>query len=372
MEIEEFLTKFNEMSITKKTEKAKRYRIWLNITEVCNLSCIYCSSFCDEKQAKIKSMMDFETAKRCIHDASDTFNTKKLKICFFGGEPLLNEKLIYQIVDYCNNLNGYEFTFSISTNALKLNENFMEFICKNNFDSVQISIDGNCKVQNIQRPIIDNNGINYEYSIENNIKLLLSKVDNNIITARATFTPYSLDLVETFKYLANLGFRKIHFEPNISREKFSLNTTESLVKLQMEINELIKVFFEYIEKGKIIKMIPLSNYYDILTFNNSLIHNCEAGKCRFAYDVEGNKSPCHMVKGAKKEQLDKAIEERDTVCKTCIYNNVCQGLCLGAIYYAENDYKLACKIQKMYIDGMIKYMCEKNNENTLKWISKLL
>ena len=168
-----------------------------------------------------------------------------------------------------------------------------------------------------------------------------------------------MELVETFKYLANLGFKKIHFEPNISREKLSLNNKEYLEKLQEQITELVKIFFEYIKSGKIIRMVPLSNYYDILTFNNSLVHNCEAGICRFAYDVDGKRSPCHMVKGAKKDQLEIAIKKRDTVCKDCLYNNICQGLCLGAIYYAENDYKLLCNIQKMYINAMIEYI-EKN------------
>ena len=200
--------------------------------------------------------MDFETAKNSIHNALEEFNTKKLKICFFGGEPLLNEKLIYEVVEYCNNLKDYNFTFSISTNALKLNDKIIDFISKNNFDSVQISIDGNYEVQNKQRPIIDSKGKQHYYSIENNIKKLLEKVDNKIITARATFTPYSLELVETFKYLANLGFKKIHFEPNISREKLSLNNKEYLEKLQEQITELVKIFFEYIKSGKIIRMVP--------------------------------------------------------------------------------------------------------------------
>ena len=128
----------------------------------------------------------------------------------------------FEVVEYCNSLKDYNFTFSISTNALKLNDKIIDFISKNNFDSVQISIDGNYEVQNKQRPIIDSKGKQHYYSIENNIKKLLEKVDNKIITARATFTPYSLELVETFKYLVNLGFKKIHFEPNISREKLSL------------------------------------------------------------------------------------------------------------------------------------------------------
>lgn len=272
--------------------------------------------------------MTFETAKKCINNALKEFNTKKLKICFFGGEPLINERLIYDVVEYCKSREGYDFIFSKSTNALKLNDEIIKYIRENNFDFVQISIDGSHKIQNIQRPLINSNGEKIEYSIEENIKKLLDNVDNNIITARATFTPFSLNITDTFNYLISLGFKKIHFEPNISKEKLSLNTEKYLKELNVQIKELVKIYFNKKNERKLLKCIPLSDYYDILTFNNELVHNCEAGVCRFAYDVDGKRSPCHMVKGAEKEKLKKAISERDTICKECIYNNICQGLCL--------------------------------------------
>ena len=83
MDIENFLINFNKENQIKQKEKIKRYRIWLNITDICDLSCIYCSSFCDLKGKKVKTMMDFETAKKSIHNALDEFNTKKLKIKAF-------------------------------------------------------------------------------------------------------------------------------------------------------------------------------------------------------------------------------------------------------------------------------------------------
>lgn len=361
LDIDNFLNEFNSTFDEKnKNQIINRNRIWLNISDVCDLSCIYCSSFCDMKNAKKNNYMTLDTAINCINNALNEFNTKKLKICLFGGEPLLNKKLIYDVVEYCNNQTDIEFTFSVSTNALRLDEEFIDFASNNNFDSIQISIDGNIDIQNKQRPKVENRFYQKKYSIEDKIKLLLSKVDNNIVTARATFTPYSLHISETFKYLVDLGFKKIHFEPNISREKLSINNDECLEILNDEIKKLTKLYFEYKNEGKITKLIPLSNYHDILTYNNHLVHNCEAGIRRYAYDVDGKRSPCHMVKGANPEKLLEAIEKRDNECNNCNYNNVCQGLCLGAIYYAENDYTLSCKLHKMYINEMIKELNERN------------
>lgn len=363
VDMEKFLKEFNDTFEEKnKCEIINRHRIWLNVSDVCDLSCIYCSSFCDIKSAKKTNFMTLDTAIKSINNAIEEFKTNKLKICFFGGEPLLNRQLIYDVVDYCNNRDDVAFTFSVSTNALRLDEEFIDFISKNNFDSVQISIDGNEDIQNKQRPKIENRYYPKRYSIEDKIQMLLKKVDNNIVTARATFTPYSLHISDTFKYLADLGFKKIHFEPNISREKLSINNDESINILNDEIKKLTKLFFEYKDAGKINRLIPLSNYYDILTYNNCLVHNCEAGIRRYAYSVDGKRSPCHMVKGAEPEKLKEAIQKRDNECNNCAYNNICQGLCLGAIYYAENDYTLSCKLHKMYIQEMVN---ELNNRDLL-------
>jgi sulfatase maturation enzyme AslB (radical SAM superfamily) len=74
----------------------------LNVATCCNLSCIYCyiDNSYDQKNNEI---MKFKTAKKsidCFEKIICNYNTKNYEIRFFGGEPLLNYRLIEKIVNY--------------------------------------------------------------------------------------------------------------------------------------------------------------------------------------------------------------------------------------------------------------------------------
>ena len=63
-------------------------------------------------------------------------------VAFFGGEPLMNKELLYQIVDYCKNSLGLKLGYTITTNGTLIDEEFVNFARKNKM-SIGISIDGN-------------------------------------------------------------------------------------------------------------------------------------------------------------------------------------------------------------------------------------
>lgn len=337
----------NNNIMNEKNNRMKK--IWLNISDICDLKCIYCSSYCDDEERERTPIMTYETAKESIDDAIKTFGTSEIKISFFGGEPLLNYDLIKQVVLYCE-ANNYNTIFSISTNALNLNAENIRFFKDKNF-TVQISIDGPQDIQKIQRPHRSSND-SYK-NFEENIKLILSNIDKNNIVARSTYTPKNLCLVNNVEYFLNLGFKNIHFEPNISRGVSELNLSNYLNDLEKEIEDLVKIFFNKIETNEINELLPISNYYDTL-LGKVKTHRCEGGENRFSYDVKGRKFPCHMVNNAEENRLSKALETRKNKCNNCIYNKVCQGLCLGAIYHTENDYELQCKINRIFINTIIK------------------
>ena len=81
VDMDKFLKEFNETFDEKnKCEIINRHRIWLNVSDVCDLSCIYCSSFCDIKSAKKTNFMTLDTAIKSINNALEEFNTNKLKM----------------------------------------------------------------------------------------------------------------------------------------------------------------------------------------------------------------------------------------------------------------------------------------------------
>ncbi|MCI5117843.1 MAG: radical SAM protein, partial [Candidatus Electrothrix sp. LOE1_4_5] len=81
-------------------------------------------------------------------------------ICFIGGEPLLNWRLIEDLVEYGNELFGKskkKLRFSITTNGLALTEERIRYILKNRI-SVTFGFDGLKTVQDRLRPLVSQQG----------------------------------------------------------------------------------------------------------------------------------------------------------------------------------------------------------------------
>ena len=73
--------------------------ITLIIIQKCNLRCSYC--FGDNGTYSDSGIMDIKTAKKSIDFLLEKSKSEFLTVCFFGGEPLLNFRLIKEVIDYC-------------------------------------------------------------------------------------------------------------------------------------------------------------------------------------------------------------------------------------------------------------------------------
>lgn len=127
-------------------------QITFEVTDKCNLKCTYCAygEMYDNYDQRETGMMDFKTAKVLIDYYIDKHNShynysfnRNISIGFYGGEPLLNFKLIAQIVEYIRTKefkNGL-ISYSITTNGLLL-EKYFSFLTNNHF-KILVSLDGN-------------------------------------------------------------------------------------------------------------------------------------------------------------------------------------------------------------------------------------
>jgi uncharacterized protein len=123
----------------------------------CNLCCEYCYSRGGED---LTPPMTFDMSKAAIDTIvrnAKEIGTKKVQLGFHGGgEPFIrgNISLIRQSVEYFKeqaNLNGLKGAVSSATNAVMPRET-LEYVV-NNFDSLNISLDGPADIQNVQRPL---------------------------------------------------------------------------------------------------------------------------------------------------------------------------------------------------------------------------
>lgn len=212
------------------------------VTDACNLRCKYCgySSLYEGYDKRENRKLSFAKAK-CILDyltgiwkAEYTVGIRKsLTISFYGGEPLLNMRLIRDVVDYVKSINsiGKTVNFNMTTNAMLL-DRYMDYLVANEF-RLLISIDGDEHSQGYRIDIEGNNSFDKVFK---NVKLLQEKhpryfekfvMFNSVL--------HNKNSVESIYYFIKHNFGK---EPSISP------LSNSGIKPD-KINEFNKIYQNY-------------------------------------------------------------------------------------------------------------------------------
>ena len=124
-------------------------QLFLIVTSHCNLRCRYCvysehypKTFeSQEKMSHEVAMAAVDYFVKSIKKSRDRNPAKPALFNFYGGEPLLNFTLIKDVVNYIKTLDLDNILFSISTNAVLLDDEISDFLIENKF-VIAISIDG--------------------------------------------------------------------------------------------------------------------------------------------------------------------------------------------------------------------------------------
>ena len=114
----------------------------LHLTDRCNLACRYCYA------QHGTSDMTLETALAAVDEC--TRGEENPGIIFFGGEPLLREDLIFDVIDACECREPHRFHYKVTTNGMLVTDAFLA-----RAESVRlhvaVSCDGAPKTQDAHR-----------------------------------------------------------------------------------------------------------------------------------------------------------------------------------------------------------------------------
>ena len=315
--------------------------------DYCNLDCDYCYT---KKSSNIKHRdpIPFSIILKTFNDYIELADEGRgtgpeggyISYIWHGGEPTLaGIDYFKKIVEIQNNSGYSKFIYnSITTNGTILNQEWIDFIKKNEF-RLSLSIDGPKDVHDLHRLSVKN--VSYYDKILTNIELLKDKQCQFGIIC--VVTEDSVDKAEEiFSFYLKNGINRLTFLPRI--------TNYSQLSVDRYTHFMIKIFdlwFDY----------DLPNIY-IREFEN-IIHELLGGKaelCEFngccgsylAIDGNGDLYLCDLFIGNKylrigniqENSLKEILDSDDTLnkialklnlndeCISCKYLKICKGGCL--------------------------------------------
>ena len=346
----------------------------LHIAHDCNLACRYCFAEEGEYHGR-RAMMSYEVGKQALDFLiANSGNRKNLEVDFFGGEPLMNWKVVKDLVAYGRSqekIHNKHFRFTLTTNGVLLNDEIMEFANKE-MDNVVLSIDGRREVHDFMRPFRKGAG-SYDLVVPKFQKFADSRGQKKYY-ARGTFTRHNLDFSKDVLHLADLGFEQISVEPVVADEKeeYALQW-EDVPKICEEYDKLAK---EIIKREKEGSGFNFFHFMIDLTGGPCVykrLSGCGSGTEYLAVTPWGDLYPCHQFvgeekflmgnvwDGVQKPEIRDAFKECNVYakekCRECFARFYCSGGCAANSYNFHgsiNDvYDLGCELQRKRVECAI-------------------
>ncbi len=159
------------------TNDAADINLTIGTTILCNMGCSYCFEFVKpNKTLKDESVMDgVITYLEDMVAKSPVRKWRKLNVCWYGGEPLINktaiEKLSPKLLSFCED-RDIEYSAEIITNGLLLDEKGWAVLEKYQVRGVQVTIDGPKEIHNKSRPLLGSDKFGNYDRIMNNLSIM--------------------------------------------------------------------------------------------------------------------------------------------------------------------------------------------------------
>lgn len=331
----------------------------LNVTNQCNLACTYCYEFGADKiatPAGKPKYMTLETAKASVDLLiAEAVGRKAVHITFFGGETLMNFRLLRDVVDYANAATaaaGKGITYSLTTNATLLIEEIVTFLSDNRI-GVTVSMDGPPEVQDKHR--VYKNGKGSYAVIEPRLRTLIANHRTRAVTARVTLTEGVTDVVRIFRHLKDdLGFHEVGFAPVTTGEERAYSIDgKGMDDVLAQFTALADEWLDYALRGEMHGFTNVSETISELISGVNKSHPCGAGLGLMGVGPSGDLSPCHRftdadthVMGHVSSGIDRAKQsdfltrghvEAKYDCQSCWARPLCAGGCHHEAFVRYGD-----------------------------------
>jgi radical SAM protein with 4Fe4S-binding SPASM domain len=317
--------------------------IQLDLTNKCNLNCIYCYNNINKNaEGELSDSNVIKIAKSVLR-LSPRF------VVLSGGEPFLREKLLFKLLDL---FNEHNILTKINTNGTLLNLNTIKKL--QNYKKITLAINLESSSAEEHEKIRGSSKGTFNRTIRN-IKLLVNKLGGNKIWIATVVFKQNYKRIKSIFYLVKkLGvkyYQLIDFVPtNLEMQKYLLNESD-----WREVYEVYKK----LEKDPATKIIP-NHALLFLKHLGQTFPFCMAGKFKLLIDAKGNIFPCNFLReswflcgNALEKDVGKIWKSSETLkffrffkptnkkCINCSNLAICMGGCRALAYYINGDLSAA-------------------------------
>ena len=341
-------------------------RMELFLTENCTFHCDYC--FAATKNAYKR--MSLNTAKKAIdfllYESRDSEN---VEVIFFGGEPLMEFKMMERIADYAENIasgRGKNVTYALTTNGSIMSEEIISFARKRNFNYL-LSIDGDANTHDRHRRKQDGTET---WNLVTGEHLRLLKEQQGWVGTRMTVMPDTAEnLSHNVKTLFSMGINQFLIGQNMDVEW----TPFQIDVFIAEMRKVLDFYLDESAKGSPIRITDFEETIQQKREKLSRIWGCDAGRSRVAISTSGDIYPCSrfvnpysdMVGKYRLGTIDSGIVnlssrmdfmsndmEKRLKCAECDQRELCAGGCPGVnLHLMGNIFDpapISCAISRMW------------------------
>ena len=362
---ESLLDKISSVDI--ESEKSSTLKVLdqlqLLISTTCNMTCKYC--FANEgKYSEHIKFMNLETAKMSLDTFFNYYDYIET-ITFFGGEPLLNYRIMKFVCEYTNENYKNRFRdFSVMSNLYYTNPEIINLIKKYNI-IVATSLDGSEASNDLYRVNKDSEGTFKKVS--KNIKYL-REITGQPSKIEMTLSDKGLDIENKERPVSAISsYLKDEFDiRNFTINKAIKNEysdVECTYELDNSVKDMINLF---INKG-----VFTDEIYNFINFTKgkSSRYLCGAGISQFSIMTGGDIYPCQffasksknnnfidniynkdIIKNITKESQKNLKKYDKSKCNRCFAKTTCH-ICIANLDEHVNTLEKNCVMnRKKYVE----------------------
>ncbi|MBS1153448.1 MAG: aldolase-type tim barrel, partial [Myxococcaceae bacterium] len=338
-------------------------KLTLFVNHLCNLRCSYCYT-----GAKTDRRMSEETMRRAIDFAVNHTTQGYLLLAFFGGEPLLEPKLIEDALlwarDRCIE-KKLQLHTAITTNGTELDDRRLALLKKHGF-RVKLSMDGGRASQDANRRFV-NGRSSYDVVAANLQRILAAGIPTVV---GAVVDPNNVHLLgESFDDLVGLGATHVTFAPNYTAD-WSL---QARGRFEQGLTGLGDRYLAQLRAGREVRVDPLvGKIVTHLDHRATARAVCRFGVSELAVAPSGRLYPCDRLvnedaddavcigdleRGILAEKRDRLLpsrREEPQMCSGCDLKSRCKRFCGCANYETTGDpgtvSPTVCYFEQAFID----------------------